>query len=103
MESIAKVEKIIAAEEPTPGDYEKDGLLYCGKCHTPKEFRGSFLGMVKVVPCLCRCRSENWRQKNSSAKLKSGRRVSGSIAVPAFLKAICSIGILQLMTVRTRA
>ena len=30
MESIAKVEKIIAAEEPAPGDYEKDGLLYCG-------------------------------------------------------------------------
>ena len=55
MESIAKAEKMIAAEEPAPGDYEKDGLLYCGKCNTPKEFRGSFLGMVKVVPCLCRC------------------------------------------------
>ena len=46
---------------------------------------------------------KNWRQKNSSAKLKSGRRVSGSIAVLAFLKAICSIGTLQLMMVRTRA
>ena len=82
MESIAKAEKMIAAEEPAPGDYRKDGLLYCGKCHTPKEFRGKFLGMVKV---------------------KSGRRVSGSIAVPASLKAICRIGTLQLMTVRTRA
>ena len=68
MESIAKVEKIIAAEEPALGDYEKDGLLYCGKCHTPKEFRGSFLGMVKVVPCLCRCRSEKLAEEEQQRK-----------------------------------
>lgn len=68
MESIAKAEKIIAAEEPAPGDYEKDGLLYCGKCHTPKEFRGSFLGMVKVVPCLCRCRSEKLAAEEQQRK-----------------------------------
>lgn len=103
-EIIATLERKTAANVPKDSaDYIENGLLYCGKCHTPKEFRGSFLGMVKVVPCLCRCRSENWRQKNSSAKLKSGRRVSGSIAVLAFLKAICSIGTLQLMMVRTRA
>lgn len=83
MESIAKVEKIIAAEEPTPGDYEKDGLLYCGKCHTPKEFRGSFLGMVKVVPCLCRCRSEKLaaeeqqrKAEKRQARIRQHRRAS---------------------------
>ena len=101
MESIAKVEKIIAAEGPAPGDYEKDGLLYCGKCHTPKEFRGSFLGMVKVVPCLCRCRSEKLAAEEQQRKAE--KRQARSIAVPAFLKAICRIGTLQLMTVRIRA
>lgn len=83
MESIAKVEKIIAAEEPAPGDYEKDGLLYCGKCNTPKEFRGSFLGMVKVVPCLCRCRSEKLaaeeqqrKAEKRQARIRQHRRAS---------------------------
>ena len=23
--------------KPKEGDYIKDGLLYCGKCHTPKQ------------------------------------------------------------------
>ena len=83
MESIAKAEKMIAAEEPAPGDYEKDGLLYCGKCHTPKEFRGSFLGMVKVVPCLCRCRSaklaaeeQQRKAEKRQARIRQHRRAS---------------------------
>ena len=57
MESVAKAEKMIAAAEPAPGDYEKDGLLYCGKCNTPKQHRGEFLGIVKIVPCICQCRA----------------------------------------------
>lgn len=83
MESVAKAEKMIAAEEPAPGDYRKDGLLYCGKCHTPKEFRGKFLGMVKVVPCLCRCRSEKLaaeeqqrKAEKRQARIKQHRRAS---------------------------
>lgn len=52
-EIIATLERKTAANVPKDSaDYIENGLLYCGKCHTPKEFRGSFLGMVKVVPCL---------------------------------------------------
>lgn len=41
------------------GDYiGPDGLLYCGKCHTPKQFRGNFLGQERVVGSLCRCAAE---------------------------------------------
>ncbi len=30
----------LAEVKPEPGDYTgEDGLLYCGKCHTPKQFR----------------------------------------------------------------
>ena len=37
------------------GDYVKDGLLHCGKCHTPKECRISVDGAEMVVGCLCDC------------------------------------------------
>lgn len=83
MESIMKAEKMIAAETPAPGDYEKDGLLYCGKCNTPKQHRGKFLSMVKVVPCLCRCRSEELAAEEQQRKtekqqerIKQHRRAS---------------------------
>lgn len=41
------------------GDYVKDGLLYCGKCHTPKEYEIELpLGYIKIkrkVPVMCDC------------------------------------------------
>lgn len=39
-----------------PGDYEKDGLLYCGKCDTPKQFRLHIGGADTIVPVICECR-----------------------------------------------
>lgn len=33
------------------GDYERDGLLYCGKCHTPKQTRQR----GRLLPIVCRC------------------------------------------------
>lgn len=39
-------------------DYKgTDGLLYCGKCHTPKQYRITFRGEEMNVPCMCECRS----------------------------------------------
>ena len=44
----------------TNGDYinEKDGLLYCGKCHTKKQTEIVFLGVVRRPMCLCKCEAE---------------------------------------------
>lgn len=40
-------------------DYIGDnGLMYCGKCHTPKQCKISFLGMEKTPFCLCKCEKE---------------------------------------------
>lgn len=39
-------------------DYEKDGLLYCGKCHTPKQTVIECFGQVRTVGCLCKCKTE---------------------------------------------
>ena len=43
-----------------PGDYTgEDGLLYCGKCHTPKQFRMEAPPMEgRLLPHPCRCEQE---------------------------------------------
>lgn len=46
------------AEKANPAqadDYMKDGLLICGKCHTPKQCRIEWFGKESIVPCLCKC------------------------------------------------
>lgn len=52
-----KLEKLIA-QPAEPDDYMgEDGLLYCGKCRTPKQFRmtqNSYFGTRPLpVPCTC--------------------------------------------------
>jgi DNA replication protein DnaC len=37
------------------GDYIQDGLLYCGKCRTPKQTKRMFNGTEKIFGCLCAC------------------------------------------------
>lgn len=39
-------------------DYIKDGLLYCGKCHTPKQTKVFVMGKEKNPYCLCECESK---------------------------------------------
>lgn len=58
MDVVAAVEQKAAANATAaPGDYMENGLLHCGKCHTPKQHRGEVLGIVKIVPCICKCRA----------------------------------------------
>ena len=41
------------------GDYYgEDGLLVCGKCHTPKQTRVELFGRVRTPMCLCLCGAE---------------------------------------------
>lgn len=74
LEIVATVEQKTAANMPrNSADYMENGLLYCGKCHTPKEFRGNFLGMVKVVSCLCRCRADELAAEEQQRKAEKQR------------------------------
>lgn len=58
-EAFAAVEaKAAAAIKPEAGDYEKDGLLYCGKCNTAKQCVVDVLGTIRKPPCLCKCAKE---------------------------------------------
>ncbi|MGN0680142.1 MAG: ATP-binding protein [Oscillospiraceae bacterium] len=55
-----------AANPPQEGDYiGSDGLLYCGKCHTPKQYRleGALATAVEggVMGCMCDCEAEAYQ------------------------------------------
>ena len=51
-----------------PGDYEQDGLLYCGKCKTAKQTRVNLLGTVRTVPCMCTCEQEQYEQEKAERR-----------------------------------
>ena len=55
------------------GDYRVGGILYCGKCHTPKEMRLNLLDADRLVRILCKCESDAYDEEQSIRK-KNGRR-----------------------------
>lgn len=83
VEAIAKI--AAEANAAVEGDYEKDGLLYCGKCHTPKQCRvkNPFItGRIDVCSCVCKCRAEKLkieeearRQAEKARRIKDMRRI----------------------------
>lgn len=60
-----------------PSDYEKDGLLYCGKCDTPKQCEVVLFGKRRIVPCLCKCQNEQFEKDEKDKKeLKRKMRIN---------------------------
>ena len=66
------------------GDYTgDDGLLYCGKCQTPKQCRIDVLGKIRTPFCLCKCEAEKRdaqqaedRRKEQERRIKDNRRMA---------------------------
>ena len=51
------------------GDYiGEDGLLVCGKCHTPKQVRVVFFGLEVCPPCLCDCAAKSDQEREERAR-----------------------------------
>ena len=55
-------------------DYVKDGLLYCYKCNTPKQWRGVLFDEERLVYCDCECvkarREKEEEQRKQQAKME---------------------------------
>lgn len=51
------------------GDYEKDGLLHCGKCHTPKQTLITLQGQTLKPYCMCQCETEQYQHDEKIRKL----------------------------------
>lgn len=48
-----------------PEDYEKDGLLYCGKCSTPKQVAVPLNGRITKPYCMCKCETEAYNAEQA--------------------------------------
>ena len=58
---------------PHDGDYEKGGLVYCGKCNTPRQTVIDLFGKRKVVSVMCRCASGEYDRKQAELKADEER------------------------------
>lgn len=58
----AVIEKMAARANREDGDYEKDGILYCGKCGEPKQawidWTADGDAVRRLLPVVCRCERE---------------------------------------------
>lgn len=70
----AKAAESIKAEQ---GDYYgDDGLLYCGKCNTPKQCRIFIFDEERTPFCLCKCEVERRdREEAERARIENERRI----------------------------
>lgn len=59
-----------------PCDYiGEDGLLYCGKCDTPKQKRVKFLGRERTPLCLCKCEDEKEKREAELEKQRKKQEI----------------------------
>lgn len=68
------------AENQNPiceGDYKgEDGLIYCGKCHTPKQFKVTISSKEQAMPISCKCEQEKDEQEKAKfEKIKLENRI----------------------------
>lgn len=49
-------------------DYFQHGLLYCGKCHTPKQCQIEYHGKVLTFACMCKCQQEKKEVEDRKAE-----------------------------------
>lgn len=67
--AISGIEKAAAeAIKAEQGDYYDDGLLYCGKCNTPKQCRVELFGKERTPFCLCKCEVEKRDREEAERK-----------------------------------
>ena len=73
MESMAEIlERVTEASmrNLTDNVYEKDGILYCIKCNTPRQttIKNPFTGEDNVVGCICKCQKEALEREKAEAE-----------------------------------
>lgn len=82
--------KEIAANVPgaVPGDYTgNDGLLYCGKCHTPKQYRVRILGRERAMPVMCSCRKEQHEAEQAAEQKRKREEIGMNLRRDCFADA----------------
>lgn len=50
-------------QNTSENDYIKNGLIYCGKCHTPKQCHVKSENFSCLAYCMCRCETEKYEDE----------------------------------------
>jgi len=76
MNDIENIIRRMSASQVEQGDYTgEDGLLYCGKCRTPKQFRMDMPPMEgRLLPCPCRCEQERLDREAAEQEARRHRQ-----------------------------
>ena len=61
----------VPTRELQPDEYfhESDRLIYCAKCHTPRQGRYTLQGRVFMPPIRCKCQQKLYDQEETKRKL----------------------------------
>lgn len=61
----------VPTRELQPDEYfhESDRLIYCAKCHTPRQGRYALQGRVFMPPIRCKCQQKLYNQEETKRKL----------------------------------
>lgn len=64
------VDRILAPKQPLDDEYrnEADGLIYCAKCHTPRQHRIQLNDRVLLPTVRCRCQQEAYEKEEVERK-----------------------------------
>lgn len=73
-----------SANQEEPGDYVKDGLLYCGKCHTPKQAIVNVCGEMRTVFAACECKERQNKKEEADLKMHERRQRIEQLRKAAF-------------------
>lgn len=67
---LSAAQKAKTAIPKTEGDYISNGILHCGKCHTPMETTILLQGQPLTVRCLCACRAEQEKREKEEREAR---------------------------------
>lgn len=69
--TMAENSNLKTVSERNDGDYiGKDGLIYCGRCHSPRQCKTELLGKIYVCGCVCKCQSAKENYESAQKKLQ---------------------------------
>ena len=77
MNDFDSIVKRMTVTKLEPGDYTgADGLLYCGKCRTPKQFRMDKPPLEgRLLPCPCQCEQERIDRETAEQEARRHRQI----------------------------
>ena len=75
-----------------PEGYEKDGLIHCPECHTPRQtvIEHPFSGEKKKVGCVCRCQQERMRSEEARKREEERRERLRKARMGSFEESDCA-------------